>query len=707
MSENTRLIPSRVPDRTAELANTGRVDSGLTESDRNVSFERAVSSDRLDRRRPPLFSVPSSHSLVDSTIKSKASDPDFNTYAYWSYYIPIFTWLPKYSPKVSLLGDFLAGISMALFQMPLVMSFATLLAHLPPQAGLYSIVIGAVVYAILGCVPVMVVGALPSTALIFGQTIETIRGESEFSDYSALEVGSAISALVGGILLSSGLLRLGFLDNVLSRALLKGFIAAMGFIMIINELGIELGIEVKSKTTAGKLLYVLGNLKSLHKLSTIISSVTLSIVLIIRHYKMKWVWKYKNLVYVPELLLMVIVSTALSYKYDWKSKGVEIIGGVTSSSSKLIITNPLNVAKLPLYGRSFTTAFLCTILGYFDSATATKALSAQYGYPVSLNKELIALGATNIVNGLFGGLPSFGAFGRSKINLLAGATTPMAGFVMAAVTTVSIIYLLPMLFYLPECVLALTTTIIGITVLQEVPQDLKFFWTIRGWDEMITFGVVFVTTIGWSTSAGVSLGVLIAIVRVIKHSSRLRIQVLGRVPHTNVFRNADEITEELFGNQETVSANSSREQSPDSAHIENIDGVLIVKIAEPLTFTNIEDLKSKLTRFEKFGTLLIHPSQKLTNSKISTLIVDCKGMSRLDTSATQVLYEIVKKYTSSGISVCFTRVPVDQDIRDKLRRSGILELVNNGFDDGLFSVGMGPGFFLSIDSALRAVVGAV
>lgn len=682
-------------------------------------------------------------------------DDLFDLYSYLSYYCPILKWLPNYNARNSFLGDFLAGLSLASFQIPLVMSFSLSLARLSPVSGLYGIIIGACVYSVLGCVPVLIVGPLPSTALIYGDAIEAIRQLPNFADISKLQISSAISAAMSGILLGAGIFRMGFLDNVLSRALLKGFIAAMGFIMIINELATEMGIDDlildnPYLTTLEKFTFICKFASQSHTFTLLISCITLALVLSIRNFKNTLVNKYniRQAVFIPELFLMVLVATYLCWRFLWHTEyGVDVVGNILTaapdSKSTVQFINPFKLSLIPLYKKAFSTSFLCTILGYFDSTIATKALGTKYNYNVSSNRELIALGATNFVISLVGGIPAFGAFGRSKINILSGATTQMAGIMMSIVVILVIIYLLPLLYSLPKCVLALSTTIIGITVLEEVPSDLKFFWDIGGYDEIITFLFIFSTTILWNAEAGVLSGVAFAIIRVIKHSTRSRIQILGRVPNTTVFRNADELIEESFVTYANDYDSISHEEAsiatedPDDkltnliAEIEEIEGVLVIKIPEPLNFANVGDLKNRLSRIEKYGSLLVHPSQPtrrdFNNTTIKFIIFDCKGMNAIDSSATQILYETIKKYIEiNEIFVCFSRVAMNKNIRHKFKKLGIIDLVNdnyktyanannvpskpaapeNGNSTNLYSYGtssgMEDGFFLSIEEAIKA-----
>lgn len=724
-------------------------------------------------RRPPLLSVPSSQSLYSlknndnvlakyrqddlssfdfdtigghgtKTPASGSGSKNFSRWAYISYYLPILRWLPQYKAS-SLIGDFLAGATMASFQIPLVMSLATSLAKLPPLLGLYSVLAAALMYSIFGGVSILVVGPLPSTAVLYGQVIEAFlhaqkKDHIEGDDrriFSSLEISSTISFGMSATLLACGLLKWGFLDNLLSRALLKGFVGAMGVIMIINQLDIQTGLhELANKfphsTIAGKLWFVITHCEKAHRLTTTITVITLTFVLVIRKLKMVCTDKYKikSAVYIPELLGMVIIGTILSYFLDWEHKGVAIVGELTASASTLQ-QHGIPTLRFGLFKSVFLTSVLCSILGFFDSTTATKALGAKYNYNVSSNRELVALGMANLVISMFGGLPSFGALGRSKVNILAGALTPMATIIMAILVLVAIKFLLGFLYYLPECVLALSTTIIGISVLEEVPHDVTFFWSIGGYSEICTLLIVFTTTILWSVEAGVILGIVIAVIRIIKAGSQSHIHILGRVPNTHVFRNADELIEESFHSLTGENQKSDSEETVAElvAQIQQIEGVIIIKIPEPLDFANAGDLRNRLNRIERFGTLLMHPSQPavsgIEKGSIKYAIFDCKGMTSIDAAATQTLLEIVQRYSEvNKICVAFTRVSTNNAVRDMLIKLGIVRIVNSSFERCSTScipaaapgraplplsrgynvaTTLGDGFFLSIDDAVRTL----
>lgn len=166
---------------------------------------------------------------------------------------------------------------------------------------------------------------------------------------------------------------------------------------------------------------------------------------------------------------------------------------------------------------------------------------------------------------------------------------------------------------------------------------------------------ILLATIFFSLEFGMATGVGLSLLQVIRHATRPRIQILGRIPETNRFENA--------------------EANPD--RLEFIEGCLIVKIPEPLTFANTGELKTRLRRLELYGTSLAHPAlPRLRREDWNrNIIFDIHGVTSLDGSGAQVLEEIVRDYRQRGVRVFFSRGPgPDSRVGRLLRRSGIVEL---------------------------------
>lgn len=215
-------------------------------------------------------------------------------------------------------------------------------------------------------------------------------------------------------------------------------------------------------------------------------------------------------------------------------------------------------------------------------------------------------------------------------------------------------------------------SVVAYSLIEEAPHDLKFFWKIRGWTELFLIFMVFVATVIYSLSLGIALGIGFSILRVIKHATRPRIQILGRVRGTtDQFENA--------------------ENDPDQS--EFIRGCLIVKIPEPLTFANTGELRHRLDRLMSYGTILAHPALPRGHNDVrnKNIIFDIHGVTGLDGAGAQVLYEIMSAYRSQGIRTFFCRVPNP--------RSPVYKLLDSS---GIIEICGGPRHFVrSVGEALR------
>jgi MFS superfamily sulfate permease-like transporter len=334
---------------------------------------------------------------------------------------------------------------------------------------------------------------------------------------------------------------------------------------------------------------------------------------------------------------------------------------VNSSAPLFSVHFPFDTSHLKYVSDAINTALIIAMLGFFESSVAAKSLGSgdqQDGVqmPLSANRELIALGTANITGGLFMALPAFGGYGRSKVNASTGGLTPMSSVLLSIITILCTIFLLPTFYYIPKGVLCAMVSVVAYSLVEEAPHDIKFFLKIHGWSELILMGLIFVITIVWDLKRGIGVGIGLSILRLIRHSVRPRIQILGRVPGTtNQFSNAEHHSDD----------------------VEFIDGCLIVKIPEPLTFANTGNLKTRLRRLEDHGTDKAHPAlpkvRRAEHNK--NVIFDVHGVTSLDGAGAQVLAEIVESYRKREVRVFFCRVPNEQsDVYQLFDKSGIIEM---------------------------------
>ena len=187
----------------------------------------------------------------------------------------------------------MAALTVASIYIPMALSLASNLAHAPPISGLYSFVIHPMVYAILGSCPLLIVGPEAAGSLLTGAIVKAsvLQGNAGEDDpaANAMVVGVA-TAMSGSMILIAGLTRLGFLDNVLSRPFLRGFITAIGFVIFVDQLIPELGLAELAKessishgTSVEKLIFIARHAGQAHGLTAIVSIISFAIIMIFRY----------------------------------------------------------------------------------------------------------------------------------------------------------------------------------------------------------------------------------------------------------------------------------------------------------------------------------------------------------------------------------------------------------------------------------------
>ncbi|KAJ4406532.1 hypothetical protein N0V91_004474 [Didymella pomorum] len=589
---------------------------------------------------------------------------------YLQYYIPVLSWTRQYKWRY-LKGDLVAAITMASFYIPMALSYASNLAHLPPVHGLYSFAINPLIYGILGTCPQMIVGPEAPGSLLVGEIVrENIKkgASGEGDGQLNAQIAGIVTCMAGGFIFVAGLFRLGFLDNVLSRPFLRGFISAIGVVIFIDQLIPETGLarlaakHVAHGSSLDKLVFLVKNIHRAHKLTCAMSFTAFGIIMFFREFKKRLQPRYPSVAYIPDRFLVVVLSAILTWHYRLDEHGLAVLGDVNSSGSLFSVHFPFDTSHLKYASDAVNTGLIIALLGFFESSVAAKSLGAGnektdgVSLPLSANRELIALGTANITGGLFMALPAFGGYGRSKVNASTGGLTPMSNIFLSIITILSTLFLLPYFYYLPKGVLCAMVSVVAYSLVEEAPHDIKFFLRIRGWSELLLMGLIFWITIIWDLKRGIGVGIGLSLLKLIKHSVRPRIQILGRVPGTtNQFANA--------------------ELDPDS--LEFVEGCLIVKIPEPLTFANTGNLRSRLSRLEDHGTGAAHPAlpriRRREHNK--NVIFDVHGVTSLDGAGAQVLSEIVASYRARDVRVFFCRVPGERSPVWRLfEKSGIVDM---------------------------------
>ena len=229
---------------------------------------------------------------IDMNTKSAELTTPAMSYRYLTYYIPFFQWIPQYQWSY-LRGDLVAALTMASFYLPMSLSYASNLGHLPPINGLYSYVFNPLIYAVLGSCPQMVVGPEAAGSLLVGTVVRSSVDRGHHGDDDEMmhaRIAGVVTGMAGAMILIAGLTRLGFLDNVLSRPFLRGFISAIGFVIIVDQLIPEMGLVKRAKEVGGvshgssiqKIQFLFANVGEIHGLTLSVAFTSFAVILICR-----------------------------------------------------------------------------------------------------------------------------------------------------------------------------------------------------------------------------------------------------------------------------------------------------------------------------------------------------------------------------------------------------------------------------------------
>jgi len=558
-------------------------------------------------------------------------------------------------------GDITAGLTVACMLIPQSVSYATSLAKLSPVTGLFSASIPPIMYALLGSSRQLNVAPEAALSLLVGQSVTSVLRSDPHNvpqnpEAVGLAVATAITVQVGLISFILGFFRLGFIDVVLSRALLRGFVSAVAFIILIEQLIPMLGLvalehKLNPQTTLEKIIFLVENgFTRTHRPTAFVSTVALAALVMLRMLKAS-LRRYKWVGRIPEVLIVVIVSTILSNEFRWDDDGIAILGDVPIQRGRFF-RFPFHHHNIPYLRETTSTAVLISIIGFLDSIVAAKQNAARYSYSISPNRELVALGAGNLAGAFVPGtLPAYGSITRSRINGEAGARTQMASLACAAIILVATFFLLPWLYYLPKCVLGSIVCLVVYTLLAETPEDVIFYWKMRAWIDMTLMSLTFFLTIIWSVQVGVIVSLVISLLLVVRRSSRARMSIMGHVPGTDRWESIDK---------------SLRAK-------EDVPGVLIVRIRENLDFANTAQIKERLRRLELYGVHRSHPSDVPRRQPANVLIFHMADIDTCDASAVQIFHELFESYRSRDVGVFITHLR--EGPRVMFERGGIVELL--------------------------------
>jgi len=439
------------------------------------------------------------------------------------------------------------------------------------------------------------------------------------------ELAHTIAFFVGIFALAAGLLRLGFLDSILSKAMAAGFISAVAIVIMVEQLINLLGLQGhwhEPTSTVQKIRWFFENIHTANGPTVALGISGVAFLFLFNFIRGRFINRifFK---YFPYVLFLVMLSILLTWQLGLDLKGVAILGeiqGGFQTPGKLSFEHT---------GVLVSGSLLIMIIGFIESVVCTKRFADKNDYTISDNRELVALGTSNFLGGIFGAYPAFGALSRTNLNDAVGGRTQFVSLIAATIILFTILFLLPLFYYLPKCIMAAVVFFAGFGLLEV--ENLHFLWKIRAFVDIFLYFMTFVITLAVSIQIGVIVSIGVSLVLVVKEVTGPTFNVIGRNPEGK-FKPIEDDDVKMF------------------------DDIIIVRFKDSLYFAKIGFLKDRFKRVEKYRTLYAHPSDKEESKPLIGIIVDLSRMRHIDASALKVLVEVIKGYTKKGIHVCIVKM---------------------------------------------------
>ncbi|EPF75738.1 SulP family inorganic anion transporter [Acinetobacter indicus] len=540
--------------------------------------------------------------------------------------LPAWQWLKHYN-TVTLKSDLLASLIVIAMLVPQGMAYA-MLAGLPPVMGLYASVLPMIIYAFFGSSPTLSIGPV---AIISMMTFATLNPLFEVGSPVYIQAACLLALMVGVISLLLGMLRFGFLIQLISHPVIKSFIIASALLIALGQLKFLFNVPLQTNNIPEFVLSVFEYIGLMHWESLIfgIASI-LFLVFMPKFFNLEAVKQRlgaSGFIIKSLPLVLVVVSIALVYFFNLQQVGIKTVGEIPSGFPAL----SMPFWNLELVLQLLPGAAMIAMISFVESLSIAQATALQQRSQLNSNQELIALGAANIGAGLSSAFPVTGSLSRTVVNADAGAKTSMAGVLSSLFIVLVSLYFTGFFRDLPLTVLA-ATIIVSIWKLVELKPfiDTWRYSKADGLAMWITFfGVLFI-----DISTGLIIGIVSTFILLLWRISRPHIAEIGLVEGTQHFRNIQ------------------RHQVITSAK------VLSIRIDEDLTFLNSNTLK---------GFLINAVSQK---PELEHVVINGSSISAIDLSALEMLEDLDNELRKLNIQLHFSEVK--GPVMDKLQRSKLL-----------------------------------
>src|SRR5829696_3995157 len=536
--------------------------------------------------------------------------------------IPVVAWLPPYQRRW-LRGDVVAGAVVAALAIPQALGYATI-AGAPVQVGLYAVPVALLAYAIFGSSRQLVVGPVSTVSVLSGSFLASfgVAGTAQAASYTAaLALGSGLVLIIGGFV------GIGWMAEFLSKPIVTGFILGLTILVILGEIPGLLGVP----TPQGRVVERVGALGgALTRGDADLPTVIVSAVAV------TFLFGGQRLApRAPWGLMVLVTGLIASAALDLQSSGVNVVGPVPRGLPTPGVPSVDAGDLTTLVGAGAALAFV----GLAEGLSAARLFAGRGGYRIDADQELLASGAANVASGMFGGIGVAGSLSKTAAVYDARGRTQMAGVVAAGLALVVIALIAPVLSSLPRAVLS-AIVVNAVWKLMDFPA-LRRYARVRR-NDIVAAVVAAVGVLVLGPLNGLLLAVAGSVLGLVYRSSRLDVDIMGRVPEEKA----------AWGSTEN---HDERRTYP---------GILVLRLNVPMFWVTATPIHDKVL------------AEAESAPDIRALVLDLEATDQMDTTSADALAALLATLRERGIDLYLVRVR--WAVRKVLRRSGFMSSLGEG-----------------------------
>jgi high affinity sulfate transporter 1 len=519
--------------------------------------------------------------------------------------------------------DLIAGIVLVTLLVPQGMAYAEL-AGLPAITGLYTTVVCLVAYALVGPSPVLVLGPDSALGPMIAATILPLAAGNE---QQAIALAGMLAILVGLVTVGAGILKLGFVADLLSNPVRTGYLAGLAVVILIGQLPKLFGFSTDADGLAAEVsAFIQGVSDGLTNPWALgIGLLSLGIILGLKR------WSPRT----PGILVAVVVSIVLSVVLDLAAHGVSVIG-VLPQGFPVPSFPSVDPSDIPLLMAS---ALGISLVAIGDTISTSGGFASRAGYEIDGDQELAGIGSANLAAGLFSGFPVSTSGSRTAVSFQSGGKTQVTGLVAAVLVLLMLLFVPGLVQWMPQPVLA--AVIIAASISLFDVAELRRLYRVRRSEFLLAascaLGVMFLGVL-----QGIVVAVVLSVVFVFKRAWAPYSAVLGRSPEIPGYHDIERYPE-----------------------VRQVPGMVIVRWSAPLFFANANQFRDRIRE-------LVQTAEEPPR----WVLVAAEPITDIDTTAGAMLKELDEELNSSGIHLAFAEL--QSGVRDTIVRYGLLETIDQG-----------------------------